>query len=56
MIQILITIKDKETIDNYRNVHEDLIIADFIDNPTGWFNVMDQIEILPEKDVENETL
>jgi hypothetical protein len=45
MIQILITIKDKETLENYKDVHEDLIAEDFINNSKAWFEVMDDIQI-----------
>jgi len=47
MIQILITIKDKdkETLENYKDVHKELIAEDFMSNPKSWFEVMDDIQI-----------
>ena len=45
MIQILITIKDEETLENYKDVHDELIVEDFMSNPKSWFEVMDDIHI-----------
>jgi len=45
MIQILITIKDKETLEDYKDVHNELIAEDFINNPKAWFEVIDNIQI-----------
>lgn len=46
MIQILITIKDKETLENYKDVHEELIAEDFMSNPKSWFEVINDIQIM----------
>jgi hypothetical protein len=45
MIQILITIKDKETLENYKDICNELIIEDFINSPISWFDVMDEIKV-----------
>lgn len=45
MIQILITIKDKETLEDYKDVCNELIIEDFMNNPEAWLEVIDDIKI-----------
>lgn len=46
MIKITFNITDQETLENYRDIHEDLIISDFINNPKTWINIIDQIKVV----------
>jgi len=39
MIEIKILIKDKEINDEYKDIHEDLILDDFLNDPEAWLNL-----------------
>jgi hypothetical protein len=40
MIEIKILITDKDTLKEYADVHTDLIIDDFVNDPDAWINLV----------------
>jgi len=40
MIKIEITISDEETIENYGDVEDELIIDDFVNNASAWIHLI----------------
>lgn len=54
MIQITIIIKDKETLENYKDISDELIIEDFINSPKSWLDVMNEIKVY-KTNIDNES-
>ena len=38
-MKIIIEINDPETLEEYADVHKDLIIDDFVNEPTAWIHL-----------------
>ena len=50
-MEIIIKIKDQETIDFYKNVDLDIILSDFINHTRSWFENSDlEIKVNMEDD------
>jgi hypothetical protein len=50
-MKIIFTLKDKETLKEYQNVHPDLVLEDFIENFEGWKNlgIFKVLKVQPNK-------